>query len=150
MFAAFCPLGEILGGGEETIVGKDLDGSFESILPGLDFGEDAVFAGGGEQEGYRLEGLEGAFGLGAEGTGVMGVVDAGVVNGEAALLEFGGKVAHRGENEGDFLFVVPHGGGLRFYLCHPDVIGGGVEGCEARKGVAELVAEDKGQFHKVK
>ena len=77
----------------------------------------------------------------------MGVVDTGVVNREAALPEFGGKVAHRGENEGDFLFMVSYGGGLRFYLCHPDVIGGGVEGGEAWKAVAELVAEDEGEFH---
>lgn len=94
-----------------------------------------------------MEGLESALRLGAEGAGVVGVVDAGVVNREAALPEFGGKVAHRGENEGDFLFMVPYGGGLRFYLCHPDVIGGGVESDEARKAVAELVAEYEGEFH---
>ena len=148
LFAAFGPAREIFGAAEETVVGEDFDGGAEGFVPGFDFFEDAVFAGGGEVKGMGLKGLEGALRLGAEGTGVVGVVDAGVVNGEAALLEFGGKVAHRGEDEGDFLFMVPYGGGLRFYLRHPDVIGGGVEGGEARKGVAELVAEDKGEFHK--
>ena len=75
----------------------------------------------------------------------VGVVQARVVHGQAALAQGLGKVAHRGEEQRDAGLTRPHVGGLLRRLGHPHRVGGGVEAVERGRAGVELVAQHQHQ-----
>ena len=134
--------------GEEARVGADVDGQAEQRLPRVEHRRDAPLARFGDDDAVGRVARDRAGDLAGEAAGVVGIVEADVVDVPARLHQRRGMVAHRREDVGDLLAVVADVGRLVGDLHHQHDRVGGRGPIQRRQVERQLVAQHRDQrFH---
>ena len=130
---------------EKATIGTDFDGHAGESFPAFGHRLDTPFRRFGHHNAVRAMPRHRALDLGCEAAGIVGLVEAYIVDCQTALAERLGKVAHRRQHQYYFLLVMPDVGVFFHHLHHQDNVTAWIEVVQRGKVQRQLVAENNSQ-----
>jgi hypothetical protein len=130
---------------DKAVIWPQIYLEIESFGPTSNFPENTPLAGLRNAKRFRTKLTMRAFNLALERTGIVRIIDPGVADIVTIFSQSFREMAHCGEDEGYFLFVVANIGRLRHHLAHEHGIAGFVCAIQRRDGQRQLVSKDEEQ-----